>query len=78
MHRLIDPIFRKHEQWLKDGGEQALDVVKTSNLMAFVSEGLEEAEAAGERSGYERGRKEGIELGRRKEREAYEKREENK
>lgn len=54
MHRLVDSIFRKHEAWLKAGGDQSLEVVKTSNLMAFVSEGLDAAEAAGDAAGAKR------------------------
>lgn len=73
MHRHVDTIFRQHEEWLESGGENALQVVKTSNLMALVSQGLELAEGEGERAGHRRGLEEGITRGRKLEREAYEK-----
>lgn len=76
MHRKIDSIFRQHEEWLESGGESSLQVVRTSNLMQLVSQGLEEAEAEAEQAGYWRGLKEGTDRGRRLEREAYEKKHE--
>lgn len=74
MHRLIDSIFRQHQTWLEEGGEGALRVVRDSNLMQLVSQGLETAEADGDAAGYRRGHEQGLAAGRKLEREAYEKR----
>lgn len=74
MHKQVDVIFRQHQEWLEAGGNGALQVVQTSNLMQLVNQGLERAEGDGEQAGYNRGVKEGLERGRKLEREAYEKR----
>lgn len=63
MHPITEQIWRKHEAWLKEGGDSALDVVKTSNLIALIDQGVERAEASGIEAARRRGYKEGHAAG---------------
>lgn len=60
MHPRVEEIWRNHQQWLEEGGENAVQVIRDMNLISFMTQGLERAEAAVQEEAYRRGHRAGY------------------
>lgn len=55
MHPVVQEIWKNHQEWLDAGGENAVRTIKDMNLISFMTQGVERAEAAVQEAAYRRG-----------------------
>ena len=60
MHPVVEDIWKKHAAWLEEGGINAVQVIREMNLIAFMTQGVERAEAAVQAEAYRRGHRDGY------------------
>lgn len=63
LHPFVQAAWKKHDEWLENGGDSAMRQVREANLISNVSEQLYAAEGEGFKKGHTAGWKKGYEDG---------------